>query len=62
MPALLRVAAVALALVLLTGAAVLGYIAVIAFRRDEGVYVPAGYVAGACLAGGVLLLRVAGRG
>lgn len=57
----LRVAALAVALVLFTGAAVLGYITVIAFRRDEGVYVPAGYVAAGCLVGGVLLLRLALR-
>jgi hypothetical protein len=36
---------------------VLGYISVIALRRSEGVFLPAGYVAIACLVGGALLLR-----
>ncbi len=62
MPVPLRIAALVVALVLFTGAAVLGYIAVIAFRRDEGVYVPAAYVAAGCLVGGVLLGKVALRG
>jgi hypothetical protein len=61
-PAPLRVVATVVALVLLTAAGVLGYIAVIALRRSEGVFMPAGYVALACLAGGVLLLRIALRG
>jgi len=40
-----------IATLLLFGAGVvLGYIAVIAARRNEGVFVPAGYVAVACLA------------
>ena len=34
---------------------VLGYIAVVAARRSEGVFVPVVYVALVCLAGGVLL-------
>lgn len=53
----------------LTGAAVLlvagvwlGYIAVIAVRRSEGVFLPAGYVALLCLTGGGFLLRIALRG
>jgi hypothetical protein len=40
----------------------LGYIAVVAMRRQEGVFMPAGYVAIACLAGGVALLRIGVRG
>jgi hypothetical protein len=40
----------------------LGYIAVVAMRRSEGVFMPAGYVALACLAGGVVLLRIGLRG
>jgi hypothetical protein len=60
-PALLRVAAALAALVLLTMSGVLGYVSVIALRRSEGVFMPAGYVALACLTGGVLLLRVAMR-
>jgi hypothetical protein len=42
---------------LLAIGAVLGYISVIAARRGEGVFVPAGYVALASLAGAVFLLR-----
>jgi hypothetical protein len=41
---------------------VLGYIAVIALRRSEGVFLPAGYVGLAFLVGGVFLLRLAARG
>lgn len=47
------------AIVLLGAGAVLGYIAVIALRRGEGVFLPAAYVAIACLAGGAWLVRVA---
>ena len=36
---------------------VLGYVAVIAVRRNEGVFLPAGYVALFCLAGAFLLAR-----
>jgi hypothetical protein len=60
-PALLRVAAGLAAIVLLIVSGVLGYIAVVALRRSEGVFMPAGYVALACLAGGVLLMRLATR-
>jgi hypothetical protein len=56
-----RVAAVIAALVLLTIAGILGYLSVVALRRSEGVFMPAGYVALVCLAGGVLLLRIAMR-
>ncbi|MDQ6635386.1 MAG: hypothetical protein M3Z10_11610 [Gemmatimonadota bacterium] len=59
--ALLRVAAVLAGLALLAVSGVLGYISVIALRRSEGVFMPAGYVALACLAGGVFLMRVAMR-
>ena len=61
-PAPLRLVAIVVALVLLTASGVLGYIALVALRRNEGVFMPAGYVALACLAGGVLLLRLALRG
>ena len=57
-PTVLRVLAIVAALLLLAVGAVLGYIAAIALRRNEGVFVPAGYVALACLVAGVLLLRV----
>jgi hypothetical protein len=36
---------------------VLGYVAAVAARRGEGVFVPAGYVALVCLAAGVFLAR-----
>jgi hypothetical protein len=52
---------VAAGLCLVVGAT-LGYMAVIALRRSEGVFVPAGYVALACLAAGVYLGRLALRG
>ena len=45
--------------VLLVAGTVLGYIAIIAARRSEGVFLPTGYVAALCLAGGVLLIRMA---
>jgi hypothetical protein len=47
---------------LLAAAATLGYIAIIAAKRSEGVFLPAGYVAIACLVAGSLLLRVALKG
>jgi hypothetical protein len=53
--------AVAAALCLAVGAT-LGYIAVIAVRRSEGVFLPAGYVSLACLAAGIYLGRLALRG
>jgi hypothetical protein len=51
-----------LALALLGMGAVLGYIALVALRRSEGVFMPAGYVALALLAGGAYLLRLGVRG
>lgn len=47
---------------LLAAGAVLGYIAVIAARRSEGVFLPAGYVAIACLVAGGFLVRMALKG
>ena len=47
---------------LLVVGSVLGYIAVVALRRSEGVFLPAGYVSIACLGGGMLLIRAATRG
>jgi predicted carbohydrate-binding protein with CBM5 and CBM33 domain len=58
---LIRIAALASALLLLTAASALGYVAVVAARRSEGVFVPAGYVALICLVGAVVLIRVASR-
>lgn len=62
MTAVVRIGIVALALVLLVAGMGLGYIAIIAVRRNEGVFMPAGYVALACLAGAAYLLRVGLRG
>lgn len=56
---MVRLLALAGAMVLLVIGAVLGYIAVIAARRSEGVFLPAGYVAGLCFVGGALLVRLA---
>jgi len=50
------------ALVCLAVGATLGYVSVIALRRSEGVFLPAGYVALACLAAGVYLGRLVLRG
>ncbi len=52
---------VAAGLCLVVGAT-LGYVAVVALRRSEGVFLPAGYLAVACLAAGVYLGRLALRG
>jgi hypothetical protein len=54
-----RVLTAIVALALLAAGVMLGYIAVVAVRRSEGVFLPAGYVAIACLVAGALLLRVA---
>ena len=62
MSSVVRVAVVVLALALLGAGGVLGYVAVIALRRSEGVFLPAGYVGVALLAGGAYLLRLAARG
>lgn len=62
MTAIVRIGIIALALVLLVMGVGLGYIAVVALRRNEGVFMPAGYVALACLAGATLLLRLGLRG
>jgi hypothetical protein len=48
-------------MICLAVSATLGYVAVIALRRSEGVFLPAGYVALACLAAGVFLGRLALR-
>jgi hypothetical protein len=58
---LVPVLALALAACLIAAGGVLGYIALIALRRNEGVFLPAGYVAIACLAAGVLVCRTALR-
>ena len=50
------------AAVLLAAGTTLGYIAIIAAKRSEGVFLPAGYVAVACLVAGGLLVRLALKG
>ena len=62
MSPVLRVGIALLALLALGAGGVLAYIAVIAVRRNEGVFLPAGYVGVALLAGGAYLLRLAIRG
>jgi hypothetical protein len=47
---------------LLAAGATLGYIAIIAAKRSEGVFLPAGYVAIACLVAGGFLVRMALKG
>lgn len=58
---MLRVLALLAAAVLLAAGGVLGYIAVIAARRSEGVFLPAGYVAALCLALAFFIARAAIR-
>lgn len=58
----MRAAAFCGAAALLVAGLVLGYIAAIALRRSEGVFVPAGTVALLCLIGGAWLIRTAYRG
>lgn len=58
---MLRIAAFIAAGALLVAGLILGSIAVVAVRRSEGVFLPAGYVALICLAGAVLMIRVAVR-
>jgi len=53
-----RVIAIVAAVALLVAGAALSYLAIVALRRSEGVFMPAGYVAVACLAGGAFLLRL----
>jgi hypothetical protein len=54
---MLRILALGAAAALAVAGLVLGYIAVIALRRSEGVFLPAGYVAIACLAGAFFIAR-----
>ena len=60
--AALRIASALAGAALLLAGSVLGYIAVIALRRSEGVFLPAGYVAVACLAAGGWLVNWSLRG
>jgi len=59
---LLKLLLAVTAIVCLAVGATLGYVSVIALRRSEGVFLPAGYVAIACLAAWVYLGRLALRG
>ena len=56
-----RLLALGGALILLAVGGWLGYIAVVAARRSEGVFLPAAYVAALCLVGAGLLGRLASR-
>lgn len=56
----IRIAAAVAALALTVAGFWLGYIAVMAARRSEGVFLPAGYVGALCLLGAALLARFAG--
>jgi len=57
----MRALLVVLAFLLVAAGLGLGYLAVIAARRSEGVFLPAGYVAAACLAAAYFIGRVALR-
>ena len=59
---MLRILAMAGAAVLFVVGTYLSYIAVIALRRSEGVFLPAGYVALLCLTGCFFLVRLALKG
>ena len=56
---MLRMLAGAAALMLGGGGLWLGYVAIVAARRSEGVFLPAGYVAAICLVAAGLLARLA---
>lgn len=56
---MVRTLALAGAVALLAAGGVLGYVAVVAARRSEGVFLPVGYVAAICLLGAGALVRVA---
>jgi hypothetical protein len=58
---MVRILVASAAVVMLAVGVVLGYIAAVAVRRGEGVFMPAGYLALLCLAGGGFLARFALR-
>jgi hypothetical protein len=58
---IVRILLASAAVVMLAVGVVLGYIAAVAVRRGEGVFMPAGYLALLCLAGGGFLARLALR-
>lgn len=58
---IVRILLASAAVVMLAVGVVLGYIAAVALRRGEGVFMPAGYLALLCLAGGGFLVRLALR-
>jgi hypothetical protein len=57
-----RAGLVVLSLALIGAGGGLGYLAVVALRRSEGVFMPTGYVALACVGAGTYLLRLGLRG
>lgn len=59
---MLRALLVVAAMVCLAVGATLGYVSIIALRRSEGVFLPAGYVALVSLAAGAYLGRLALKG
>jgi hypothetical protein len=61
-PPALRFLSILVGLVLLAAGGGLAYLAAVALRRSEGVFMPAGYAAAICLVAGGMLLRVALRG
>ena len=54
-----RVLLLVVAVALVIAGATLGYIAIIAMRRSEGVFLPAGYAAVLLLVGAAFLIRFA---
>ena len=58
---MLRALAIGTGALLLCAGSTLGYIASVALRRQEGVFLPAGCVAIGCLAAGAWLLRFGAR-
>lgn len=61
-PFVVKLLAGVVALALILFGAVLGYIAAVALRRSEGVFLPAGVVAAGCIAGGIAIARLLTRG
>ncbi|HET9797147.1 MAG TPA: hypothetical protein VFP90_04135 [Gemmatimonadaceae bacterium] len=57
----MRVLLASAAVLMFAAGVVLGYVAAVAVRRGEGVFMPAGYAALLCLAGGGFLARLALR-
>jgi hypothetical protein len=58
---IVRILLASAAVLLLAVGVVLGYVTAAALRRGEGVFMPAGYAALLCIAGGGFLARLALR-